>query len=279
MKACLDDTTSSPEHGQPAPRSKAVAAAQAAVAGHAPGTLAWVNALLHWWTTLKPERPSARRFAKLLRLMHVQAQELPLEGPNGFHRWLVQARLGQGSETTAEWAVIDPDRPYVFTAPDGRMVHPGELRRHPAWVAGNRCEDVGTEPGAPPEWMFWAHGPREIVFLIGDVCNMHCIMCWQDLRRSRQPRSQWHREMPASQFAAIVERHLQHVDIIELVSFGEPMANPEFDEIVSATLELGKRRGRPLELSLITNGSLLHRLNHIDLLKLPGENDGVHRRP
>ena len=33
----------------PAPRFKAVAAAQAAVANHAPGTGAWVNGLLRWW--------------------------------------------------------------------------------------------------------------------------------------------------------------------------------------------------------------------------------------
>ena len=86
---------------------------------------------------------------------------------------------------------------------------------------------------------------------------MHCIMCWQDLRRSREPRSQWHQEMTAAEIVAVVKRHLEHVDTIELVSFGEPMANPQFDES-SHDLALGTRRGRPLELSPITNGSLLH---------------------
>ena len=49
--------------------------------------------------------------------MGVPAQELQLDGPDGTARWLVQARLGPGSETTAEWAVIDPDRPHVLPRP------------------------------------------------------------------------------------------------------------------------------------------------------------------
>jgi MoaA/NifB/PqqE/SkfB family radical SAM enzyme len=256
---------------QTTPRLRAAAAAQAAVAGSTPGTLEWVQRLLGWWASLRPERPSARLFTHLLRQLGVPAQQLHLDGPRGTHRVLVQARLGPGSQTTSEWAVVDPDRPHVFTAPDGRMAHPDELRRHPDWVAGDRSDDAErTSPGTS-EWMFWARGPRAINFQIGDACNMHCVMCWNDLRRSRDPREKWYPEMTAAAIAATLEEHLESIDSVELVSYGEPMANPQFDEIVHAIDDLGQRRGRPFLLHVVTNGSLLHRRRHIDVLRQPGD--------
>jgi hypothetical protein len=80
----------------------------------------------------------------------------------------------------------------------------------------------------------------------------------------------WYPETTDAALRAVLDRHLPDIDNVELVSFGETMLNPHFDEMVRAIIELGARRGRPLGLNLITNGSLLHLRRHMDLVSQPG---------
>jgi len=195
----------------------------------------------------------------ILMLLGYHAEEMRRTGADGEVRSYVITKLGPGSETTNEWAVIDPRTGQVYTSPDGRMAHPSELEAHPDWVAAD---------GDP--WTFWTSGPRAINFQIGDICNMHCIMCWQDLRRADTPRQEWRPEMTAATLRSVLERYLLDLVSMELVSFGEPMANPQFDEMVHVVGELGHRRRRKIELNVITNGSLLHIRRHRQLLHQPG---------
>jgi MoaA/NifB/PqqE/SkfB family radical SAM enzyme len=246
-----------------------VAAARAATASHATGSVSWMRSVLAWWGEQNGNGRSRVAFVQLLRDLGIRARELTLHAPAGETRTVVVAHLGDGSETTRGLAVVDPDHLHVFTSPDGRMAHPDQLQRSPNWVAADRCER--RESSGAHDWMFWSPGPRAINFQIGDVCNMHCIMCWQDLRRADQPRDQWHPEMTAEMIVSVLERHVDAIDSVELVSFGEPMANPQFDEIAHAIGDLGTRRGRPFWLNIITNGSLLHKRRHIDILRQPGE--------
>lgn len=247
-----------------------IPAAQTAVAGHVPGTLAWLRALLAWFESQSWDDAPAAAFARLLSECGVAAEEVLLHGPEGASRSVVQAHFSNGGGTAQRRAVIDPAHGHIFTSPDGRMAHMQELRNCPDWVAAERCDapDHGHSP--VEDWMFWASGPRAINFQIGDICNMHCIMCWQDLRRSGQPRDEWHPEMTASMVGEVLQRHLDDIDCVELVSFGEPMANPQFDEIVHMIGELGYRRKRPFSLNIITNGSLLHKRRHMNVVRQPG---------
>lgn len=227
--------------------------------------------MLAWWRE-QPVREAAR-LARTLTSLGFEADVVALIGPREQTRSVVTVHLGVNSETTRGWAAIDPERGLVYTAPDGRMAHPDQLRGCPDWVAAEQAvplDDAAHDPFIA-DWMFWTRGPRAINFQIGDVCNMHCVMCWQDRRRATQPRGQWHPEMRATLIQQVLERHLSEIDTVELVSFGETMANPEFDEMVHVVEALGERRGRPFRLHLITNGSLLHVRRHMDILRLPGE--------
>lgn len=225
--------------------------------------------LLGWWRD-QPNR-EAGHLAQALTGLGIETTVVSLVGPHGRTRTVVTVCLGPDSDTTRGWAAIDPERGLVYTAPDGRMAHPDQLRGCPDWVAAEHAFSRGGDDPAAHDWMFWSGGPRAINFQIGDVCNMHCVMCWQDRRRATQPRAQWHPEMRAALIQQVLEQHLADIDTIELVSFGETMANPEFDEMVHVVEALGERRGRPFRLHLITNGSLLHHRRHIDVLRLPGE--------
>ena len=247
-----------------------ISAAFAAVDDFAPGTVSWMRALLAWWEHRVPDASPASAFRQVLHDLGVPAHELHLQGPEGTSLTVVCANLGEASETTQGWAVIDPVALRVFTSPAGQMAHPEDLRQHPDWVAAERGgRKHAAQPGTE-DWTFWASGPRALNFLIGDVCNMHCTMCWQDLRRAQQPQRDWYPEMTASLLRLALEQHLEDIDSVELVSFGEPMLNPHFDDIVRAIIELGDRRGRPFELNFITNGSLLHLRRHMDVIRQPG---------
>lgn len=202
---------------------------------------------------------AAAALAAVFQQRGYDSQRLTRSGPAGSRTFLV-VRLGDGSETTAGWAVIDPVDRHVFTSPDGRLVQPADLEAQPDWAAAI---------GGDPAW--WISGPRAINFQIGDICNMHCVMCWQDRRRAQQPRSEWLPEMTADTLRAVVEPHLGSLHSVELVSFGEPMANPQFDEIVHTLGALGHQRRRPIETNIITNGSLLHLRRHARVLHQPGD--------
>ena len=70
--------------------------------------------------------------------------------------------------------------------------------------------------------------------------------------------------MSAEMLTVALERFSSTLQGVEIVSFGEPMANPSFGAMLSEI----RRRG--LYVSMITNGSLLHR--HVDdLAPVPGE--------
>jgi MoaA/NifB/PqqE/SkfB family radical SAM enzyme len=247
-----------------------VPAAQAAVAGHTPGTVAWMRALLDWFESQTWDDAPAAAFAALLRECGIEAKDVTLTGPGGATRSVVEAHLGAGSETTQGWAVVDPQHGQIFTSPDGLMARRQELRNCPDWVAAERREAGEHGDADVEDWMFWAPGPRAINFQIGDICNMHCIMCWHDLRRKDQPRDQWYPEVSAATIRDVLTQHLNDIDHVELVSYGEPMANPEFDEIVHMIGELGYRRKRPFSLNIITNGSLLHKRRHVNVVRQPG---------
>jgi MoaA/NifB/PqqE/SkfB family radical SAM enzyme len=243
-------------------------AVHAAVAGQSPGTLAWMRSLLAFFAQQPLDEQSPAAFVSLLRELGIQAHELEVRGAENVSRTVVRACLGQGSETTQGWAVVDPTHRHIFTSPDGRMADADDLRSWPDWVAAERCSVSGSHD--IEDWMFWSAGPRSINFQIGDICNMHCIMCWSDRRRSGQPQEEWFPEVPASMVREVLERHLTEIDSVELVSYGEPMANPQFDEIVRAIGELGHRRRRPFILNVITNGSLLRRRQHMNVVRQPG---------
>lgn len=244
---------------------------RAAVSGPvlARGTVAWVRAVLRAWRQTSTFEKSPAGLVQCLQSVGIPASERRLHAA-ARERTVIVALLGQNSQSTMGWATIDPDHLHVFTSPDGRMAHPDELRRTPDWVAAERCDRSDERPDGLDEWMYWAGGPRAINFQIGDVCNMHCLMCWQELRRSREPREQWHPEMSAATVANVLTSHQDDVDTVEFVSFGEPMANPEFDEIIQTVAALAARRGRPIGLNVITNGSLLRHRRHMAILAQPG---------
>lgn len=148
--------------------------------------------------------------------------------------------------------------PVVFRDPTGtRAVRRDELAPWPDWAMGDVPEGL-----AERVWRALDPGPYGVNFQIGDVCNAKCVMCWQSLRREVQERDRWSKEMRAEVVEAILYKH-PGVGV-ELVSFGEPMANPDFSRMVDAARRYGARR-----VSAITNGSLLDR--HLDLLALPGD--------
>lgn len=234
-----------------------------------PKTVDGMRRLLGWWR--EQSTRDADRLVQALTSLGLEAALVAQVGPGGQTRSVVTVCLGTDSETTRGWAAIDPDRCLVYTAPDGLMAHPDQLRGCPDWVAAEQPDPHTGDETSLHDWMFWSSGPRAINFQIGDVCNMHCTMCWQDRRRATQPRAQWHPEMRATLIQHVLEQHLADIDTVEFVSFGETMANPEFDEMVHLVEALGERRGRPFRLHLITNGSLLHLRRHMDILRLPGE--------
>lgn len=264
----MSSASSAREPGSPASDSIAPSSMLSAPLPR-PGSLAWMHALLDAWQQRWSGAGSPALVTTELAAIGIRAGELPIHGRAG-QRMMVAAHLGPGSDTTKGWAVIDPLHLHVFTSPDGRMAHPNELRQHPDWVAAERCERRDGLRAGADEWTYWSSGPRSINFQIGDICNMHCVMCWQELRRSSHTRSEWHPEMPASMVEGVLSDHLATVDALELVSFGEPMANPQFDEIVRTVEALGHRRGWPFGLNVITNGSLLGLRQHMAVLRQPG---------
>lgn len=108
-----------------------------------------------------------------------------------------------------------------------------------------------------------------VTLLIGDKCNAECIMCWQARRRADTPKTAWRPEMPVSQLEAVLTHSGHTINAIELVSYGETLLNPDFGAMVAAITAAGKGRDFPIELSLITNGSLLDRFAE-SIVRLPG---------
>lgn len=96
-------------------------------------------------------------------------------------------------------------------------------------------------------------------FLIGDRCNAVCSMCWQAKRRENTPKSEWRPEMSVECVEAVLQQSATTLVAVELVSYGETLMNPDFGAMADAVAEAGRSRGRAIELSLITNGSLLEK--------------------
>ena len=166
--------------------------------------------------------------------------------------------------------VVDPDNGLVYTAPEGFPTSYCWVRPFPDWIAAERdglALAPDRETPAADLWELYTDGPERLAFQVGDTCNAACVMCWQARRRERDGRK--HRETPASVVVGALERYRQSVRTVELVSFGEPLANPAFGEMVAAVGAARTWEDKPVQLSLITNGSLLHR--HVDALaRLPG---------
>lgn len=173
---------------------------------------------------------------------------------------VVCAKVGNASPSGR--AVLDPRTGDVYTSPAGVLASLDEVRACPDWVAAERHGDA---------WKRFSSGPHAMNFQIGDVCNAKCVMCWQALRREETERSEWRTEVKADMVEAALERHWSTLTSIELVSFGEPLLNPQFRRMVAAVRCANSRRGsgRPILLNLITNGSLLHRFIG-DLCEVPG---------
>lgn len=127
-------------------------------------------------------------------------------------------------------------------------------------------EEANPDPEIPP----LPSSPELLTFYIGDICNAKCIMCWQALRRDTTDKATWWKEMPAATVAGVLSEHQQTLKAVEIISFGEPMANPDFEGMVEAILQADNTPGRaqPLWFNLTTNGSLLHK--HMRMLKVPG---------
>lgn len=105
---------------------------------------------------------------------------------------------------------------------------------------------------------------ERLVFIIGDACNATCDHCWQEARRQRLPKSKWFPEMSAETYLKALDRFGEHLQWVTLVSWGEPLANPAFPQMLAAT------KAKGLGFSVITNGSLLHR--HTDsIAQTPGD--------
>ena len=161
-------------------------------------------------------------------------------------------------------AVLDPETGTVYTKRNGKPADLEDLMWWPDLAAVERNET----------WRIFARGPRAVNFQIGDVCNARCFMCWQDARRRKTPRSEWHREMRASVVERVLEREFDSLFKIELVSYGEPLLNPDICKMLKAVKDAGDRRKSqdefaPIMLSMITNGSLLHRYLS-EILEMPG---------
>lgn len=108
-----------------------------------------------------------------------------------------------------------------------------------------------------------------ITLLIGDKCNAECVMCWQAKRRAETPKTSWRPEMTVSQLEAVLAHSGRDLTAVELVSYGETLLSPDFGAMVAAIDAAGKKRVAPIELSLITNGSLLERFAE-PIVRLPG---------
>lgn len=112
---------------------------------------------------------------------------------------------------------------------------------------------------------------QNLILHISSACNARCRNCrWRRLRaEGRLPVA----VMSAKDVAAILQRH-QPRGLVSLTGTGEPLLNPEFDEIVEC-LWAYQRSLYPAavrEYTLVTNGSLLHThpAGVARLLQLPG---------
>lgn len=197
----------------------------------------------------------------------VFAEAMCRRTPRGVERWFVHVNLGPGTPTTNYWAVVDVREGRVFTALDGRLAHPGEVAVDAPMVAGGRYAPLVS---GEEVWELFVHGPRAVNFQIGDVCNAACVMCWQALRREQTGKEARWQELRSDVVEAVLARHGAHLNSIELVSFGEPMANPDFERILDAIIAASARPDRcgPFAVNVTTNGSLVHR--HLRVADLPG---------
>ena len=162
--------------------------------------------------------------------------------------------------------VVDVSHHRVYTSSYGYSISLNELKIFPECVA---CEE--------PEWTdsygakmseYFSSAPTAVNFLIGDICNAKCEMCWQALRREQTEKSAWRPEMSAFAVQAVVDRYKESLQSVELVSYGETFLSPGFDEMINFICDTGNKRGRPIAINTITNGSLLHKFQKI--LGLPG---------
>lgn len=179
--------------------------------------------------------------------------------------WALSQPVQDGDVVTSVGYCVDPVAGHLYTTPEGKPAMLWELLHTPDYVAGARLPD-------PHHWEFFSKGPKALNLQIGDICNAKCIMCWQSLRRDADEKEAWHKEMKADVVANALARHFDTLESIELVSFGEPMANPHFEGMVTAMELTNLKRtsvGRkPIGLNLITNGSLLDR--HLRVVEAPG---------
>lgn len=265
-----------------------IAMAREAVAGHEVGTVEWARALMAWWKLHMSHARDDRVPGMSDPVDILNHGEAWCEQQAGVLRWLLDAAFGIYAETVQQylgdgsghvilaarfadgsWGTFDPDHGLAYSLPGGQLAHPDTLRGFPDYAAAERAT---WHKDGRKLWEFFSSGPRSLNFLIGDACNMHCTMCWQERRRATTERSRWWPEIKAEMVRGCVERYSASLDSVELISYGEPMLNPEFDEMARAILEVSTGRSRPLRLNVVTNGSLLHTRNHMQrVVSMPGD--------
>jgi len=248
-----------------------------------PGSNDWIRALLAFFNAQVSHRPDSPCM--------VTTPAGPLDEGNGWADqqvksfcWLCEGAgveaspvslshvSGCGGHSVAvvgpRGVVVDVDHGYIVCNEAGEPAPLKDVRFNTNFVAAQRDpwlgpDEIGMEG-------FYTAGPSAINFMIGDSCNAECEMCWQAARRAKEPESDWHPELSAEIVRTLVDRYRDSLNSIELVSFGEPMMNPDFGLMVRAVLDASSPdREMPIKLNVVTNGSLLHR--HLELLELPGD--------
>ena len=95
------------------------------------------------------------------------------------------------------------------------------------------------------------HIPLSGTFELTSRCNLHCKMCYICGKK--------HYELTAEQWITLGARTKEQGMVFLLLTGGEPLMHPEFDEIYTAFASMG------FVLSVNTNGTLLHK--KIDLFR------------